>query len=94
MKPHRILLTGASGTLGRKFLELSGNDPNLEILVLIAIMAISAAIALVALAAGIGHVFMATGGAAMHLNNIFRMGILDREGSLQSGIGLRNRAIK
>jgi nucleoside-diphosphate-sugar epimerase len=35
MKPHRILLTGASGTLGRNFLELSGNDPNLEILVLL-----------------------------------------------------------
>ena len=35
MKPHRILLTGASGTLGRNFLELAGNDPNLEILVLL-----------------------------------------------------------
>jgi len=35
MKPYRILLTGASGTLGRNFLELSGNDPNLEILVLL-----------------------------------------------------------
>ena len=32
---HRILLTGASRTLGRNFLELSGNDPNLEILVLL-----------------------------------------------------------
>lgn len=32
---HRILLTGASGTLGRNFLELAGNDPNLEILVLL-----------------------------------------------------------
>ena len=35
MKLHRILLTGASGTLGRNFLELAGNDPNLEILVLL-----------------------------------------------------------
>jgi len=35
MKPHRILLTGASGTLGRNFLDLSGNDPNLEVLVLL-----------------------------------------------------------
>jgi len=42
---------------------------------------------------GIAHVFMVTGGAAMHLNNLFGMGILDREGSLQSGTGLRNRAV-
>jgi len=35
MKPYRILLTGASGTLGRNFLELAGNDPNMEILVLL-----------------------------------------------------------
>ena len=32
---HRILLTGASGTLGRNFLELVGNDPNLQILALL-----------------------------------------------------------
>lgn len=32
---HRILLTGASGTLGRNFLELAGNDPSLRILVLL-----------------------------------------------------------
>lgn len=32
---HRILLTGASGTLGRNFLELAGNDPALRILVLL-----------------------------------------------------------
>jgi nucleoside-diphosphate-sugar epimerase len=32
---HRILLTGASGTLGRNFLELVGNDPSLHILVLL-----------------------------------------------------------
>lgn len=30
----RILLTGASGTLGRNFLELAGNDTSLEILAL------------------------------------------------------------
>jgi len=43
---------------------------------------------------GIGHVFMVTGGTVMHLNNVFGMGILDREGSLQSEAGLRNRAVK
>jgi nucleoside-diphosphate-sugar epimerase len=32
---HRILLTGASGTLGRNFLELVGNDPSMHILVLL-----------------------------------------------------------
>ena len=35
MNPRRILLTGASGTLGRNFLELAGNDPNFEILALL-----------------------------------------------------------
>jgi UDP-glucose 4-epimerase len=35
MKPQRILLTGASGTLGRNFLELAGNDPCVEILALL-----------------------------------------------------------
>ncbi|MEI6051860.1 MAG: NAD(P)-dependent oxidoreductase [Opitutaceae bacterium] len=30
-KKHRILLTGASGTLGRNFLDLIGNNPNYEI---------------------------------------------------------------
>jgi hypothetical protein len=35
MKPHRILFTEVSGTLGRNFLELAGNDPNFEILVLL-----------------------------------------------------------
>jgi nucleoside-diphosphate-sugar epimerase len=30
-KKQRILLTGASGTLGRNFLDLVGNDPNYEI---------------------------------------------------------------
>jgi hypothetical protein len=43
---------------------------------------------------GIGYVFMVTGGAVMNLNNVFGMGILDREGSRQSGTGLRNRAVK
>jgi len=42
----------------------------------------------------IGHVFMVTGGAVMHLNNVFGMGIPDREGSLHLGTGLRNRAVK
>ena len=32
---HRILLTGASGTLGRNFLELVGNDPSFQILILL-----------------------------------------------------------
>lgn len=32
---QRILLTGASGTLGRNFLELVGNDPSIDILVLL-----------------------------------------------------------
>jgi GDP-4-dehydro-6-deoxy-D-mannose reductase len=32
---RRILLTGASGTLGRNFLELVGNDPSFQILVLL-----------------------------------------------------------
>jgi UDP-arabinose 4-epimerase len=32
---HRILLTGASGTLGRNFLQLVGNDPSVQILVLL-----------------------------------------------------------
>ncbi|MEI6377209.1 MAG: NAD(P)-dependent oxidoreductase [bacterium] len=35
MKPRRILLTGASGTLGRNLLELIGNDPTVEILALL-----------------------------------------------------------
>ncbi len=33
--PHRILLTGASGTLGRNLLELLGNNPDYTILVLL-----------------------------------------------------------
>lgn len=32
---QRILLTGASGTLGRNFLELVGDDPSIQILVLL-----------------------------------------------------------